>query len=279
MNPFDIWQENIRLPPYSVDFNKSEGYHKIAFKKALGRNTMKHTLLIVLLIGIIALMIGCGSSSETPADTATAEESTVQEETNGQDTSQPESDNGRVTAKTWYPIAEEASLAWQDDAVLTSVTGNNLSLSDEYPCDGRTNRWNYYFVSVNSRMSLDITVLNGKIDRQQDRELKHGRTPYTDEDLVWEMDLYPASEWQIDSDEAAQITADLFQEDRGKSCEGLITYVLFNSKDSSNTVNSQDWIKDLINDIHWVISTDSEGGPGSSFQVDINARTGEVKYQ
>ncbi len=229
-------------------------------------------------------MIGCGSSSETPGDTAiaeepTAEESTVPEETNGQDMSQPDSDNGRVTAKTWYPIAEEASLDWQDDAVLTSVTGNNLSLSDEYPCDGRTNRWNYYFVSVNSRMSLDITVINGKIDRQQDRELKHGITPYTDEDLVWKMDLYPASEWQIDSDEAAQITADLFQEDRGKSYEGLITYVLFNSKDSSNTVNSQDWIKDLINDIHWVISTDSEGGPGSSFQVDIDARTGEVKYQ
>ena len=245
---------------------------------------MKHTLLIVILISTIALMIGCGSSSETPADTVTAEEPTaeesaVQEETNGQDTPQPSPDDGRVTAKTWYPIAEEVAMDWQEDAVLTSVTGNNLSLSGEYPCDGMTNRWNYYFVSVDSRMSLDITVLNGKIDRQQDNELKHGRTPYTDEDLAWKIDLYPASEWQIDSDEAAQITADLFNEERGGSYEGMITYVLFNSKDSSNTVNSRDWIKDLVNDMSWVISTDSEGGPGSSFQVDIDARTGKVKNQ
>jgi hypothetical protein len=241
---------------------------------------MKEKLLIGLIVGVMALLSACGSSSEpsseVPAKDETKEAATAPAKDEPKEAAEPAKDEPketakeeRATAKTWYPIAEDEAMKWQPDAVLTSIVGSDLDLSGKsYPCDGKALRWYYKFTSTIALKWLEITVEQGEISNQREGELKCMGEPCTDETIVWYEDLYPASDWHIDSDEAVRVFNERFEEKHGQPHEGSAAIVFSNSKALVHPES-----KDLMNSMEWVASADPEG---PSLQIHIDARTGEV---
>ncbi len=233
-----------------------------------------------LLLALLLLCTGCGSDEPQPNPPPTEEAPAAVEPTTAVPsvTAAPtavaptaaapdESQASVATAMGWFPVAEEIASAWQADAVLTSINGNSNGIyAGALPCDGTSDIWGYEFVSVATRTGLSISVRGGEVVRQRERELTRLGKPYTDDDMLWITDLYPTTDWAVDSARAVSLANELFREKHGQEPTGA-AYVLFNGKAMDMVNNS------LSNWMRWVISYDPEG---PSMQVDIDARTGEV---
>jgi len=111
-----------------------------------------------------------------------------------------------------------------------------------------------------------VTVREGRVSTQSESQMKHAGQPYTDEEMLWVTDLYPSSDWAVDSDEALTLANDLFREEHGQEPTGA-AYVLFNGIEI-DMANEK-----LLNSMRWEISYNPEG---PHLQVTIDARSGEV---
>jgi len=174
------------------------------------------------------------------------------------------------TALEWYPVAAQAAQGWQADAVVSSaVGGNTASDGGTLPCDGKAELWSYSFLSVATQKTLTVYVRGGAVASQKESDLTYmGSTPPLPAPVLeYYSGLYAASDWKVDSTDAAQATNALF---KGKyNVEpGTISYVMFNSKYQDAVRNT------TTNWMRWVISYDPEKHP---FQVTLDARSGEVK--
>jgi hypothetical protein len=174
------------------------------------------------------------------------------------------------TALEWYPVAEQAALAWQADAILHEADGNNIAGDGgSLPCDGKAEQWSYAFVSVAAQKTLSVYVRAGKVSSQGDTALTWmgSPPPLSAEALEFYSQLYPASDWKVDSTQVAQTANGLFKAKYNVE-PGNIAYVMFNTKYLDVLANK------ATNWMYWVISYDPEKYP---FQVKVDARTGEVK--
>ncbi len=234
---------------------------------------------VCLLLGVIVLiLVGC-KPTPTPAKAVTAASETrppapTKAETKSLPPTRPPASPTpaaaqRATAKAWYAIAEQRALQWQGDAMLTMVDGNNiLADGSTGPADGKADLWTYTFASVQARKKLSVSVRGGKIHTENERELKHLGEPITDEALVLYQGLYPASDWQVDSDRALELAWPSYKE-RYTDPPTLVVYVLFNKKDIGLT-------DELTPNMSWHIGLDP-GHDRLKVGVDIDARTGKVK--
>ena len=243
------------------------------------RSVLSRVRILVSVLSIVILAtVGCKpettpSAAEKPTGTphagpvaaSTGSQSATQEST----AADSAASGGQVaSAMEWYAMAEDAALAWQADAVLISAVGGNRAADlSPLPCDGNAGLWTYSFVSVAARKRLQVAVRGGTVSILGDNDLKHGGKPYTDEEMLWVKDLYPAGDWKVDSTQAAETANARFKE-KYSTTPDHIAYTMFNSK-RANMSNMT-----LTNDMYWVISYDPER---YRFQVNIGARTGEER--
>ena len=235
-------------------------------------------ILVSALSLIVLATVGCKpettpSAAEKPTGTPHAgpvvASTDAKSETQEPTSAGPAASGGQVaSAMEWYAMAEDAALAWQADAVLISAVGGNRAADlSPLPCDGNAGLWTYSFVSVAARKKLQVAVRGGTVSILGDSDLQRGGKPYTDEEMLWVKDLYPAGDWQVDSTQAAE-TANARCEEEYSTTPDHIAYTMFNSK-RMNMSNMT-----LTNDMYWVISYDPEK---YRFQVNIDARTGEER--
>jgi hypothetical protein len=228
-------------------------------------------LLVVLIIAGF-LLAACGSQA-TPTQAPPAARPTRTPGASPSKTPYPTPTKAVVTLGTaleWYPVAEQAALAWQADAVLTAADGNNISRDGgSLPCNGQAEQWSYSFASVAAQKTLSVYVRAGTVSSQMDSALTYmGSTPpLSAEVLALYSELYPASDWKVDSTQVAQTTNALFKAKYNVEPEQIV-YVLFNTK-YLDVLNNK-----ATNWMYWVISYDPEKYP---FQVKVDAQTGAVK--
>jgi hypothetical protein len=174
------------------------------------------------------------------------------------------------SALEWYPLVDKAAKEWQSDAVVNAVIGGNIAAGGgSLPCDGKAERWNHTFVSVAAQKKLQIAVQGGVLGPQTESALT---TPdgkaLSEKDLEPYKDTYTASDWKVDSTQAATAANALFTAKYTVEPK-TISYVLFNNKTVDMTGKTVNWMR-------WIVSYDPEKYP---FQVTLDARTGEVKAQ
>jgi len=226
-----------------------------------------------LLMGL-ALLCACGPKA-TPAPTATppAAVPPTQRATTPATGVQPTgpAPSGSVgSALEWYPLVDKAAKEWQPDAVVNVVIGGNIAAGGgSLPCDGKAERWNYTFVSAAAQKKLQIAAQGGVLDPQTESALTtpDGKT-LSEKDLELYKDTCTASDWKVDSTQAATAANALFTAKYTVKPK-TISYVLFNNKTVDMSGKTVNWMR-------WIISYDPEKYP---FQVTLDARTGEVKAQ
>lgn len=208
-----------------------------------------------------------GALTGAPAPTPTAAVQAALTNTPKPTLAEPQVKRG--TALEWYPLAEQVASKWQADAVLHSVVGGNIaSDGSSLPCDGKAELWAYSFTSLSAEKKLTVHIQGGTVSLQQEEALKHlGVSPLPPEAKALYSNLYPSSDWKVDSTQAAQAANALFKE-KYRVEPNIISYVMFNTKYLDVLKN------ETPNWMYWVISYDPEKYP---FQVTLDARSGEVK--
>jgi len=107
------------------------------------------------------------------------------------------------SAKEWYPVAEARAKAWQGDAFLTLIEGENVVIGiDRYevqaPFSGQVVSWVYHFFSLSQTKLYFVTVGGGQVTGVLEGELI-GLSP----ELY--VGLKPVAEWRVDSTGAVEI--------------------------------------------------------------------------
>jgi hypothetical protein len=101
------------------------------------------------------------------------------------------------SAKEWYPTAKEEAKDWYSDAMLYEISGTNEiygTRDDLYEADGRTDTWNYYFVSMSGLERLKVTVRYGEVVETTNPNVYVNVNNYytLPSDVEWEIDSYSA---------------------------------------------------------------------------------------
>jgi len=100
-------------------------------------------------------------------------------------------------------------------------------------------------------------------------ELKFMGQPVNEEGLAYYSDLYPSSDWKVDSTQVTEVANEQFRAEYDQE-PAHVAYLMFNTK-YLDVINNK-----TIPWMAWAISYDPERTP---FGLTMDARTGEVKYR
>jgi hypothetical protein len=231
-------------------------------------NTNRFTISVfIIMVLITACVCGCLSNNTGTQGTGTP---TVQATPTTTHTTTPDF----VPAKEWYSIAENNATKWQADAQLYDVFGMNYNKSGvkaEYKnrtVDGKAYYWTYDFVSVPANKRYTVKVESGEITFASETILDPS-SPANERYRSLFTDLYPVSNWKIDSPDAAVKANEMYRQKYGKDPSGIVTaYMLYNKKDAITDKNIIYW------EINYNASTDTPAE--LKYTVNIDAITGDV---
>lgn len=152
------------------------------------------------------------------------------------------------TAKTAYPLAEEAAKGWREDAQLLSATAAWGEATEKELASGKTS-WGFYFLSPLARQIKAFSVSG---------ESATGTKTF---DLTSTPQGIDLSRWQVDSPEAIKIFLDQGGRDFLARYPGAAVHLRLAAQEDGRLV--------------WTASGLSSQDK-STFSLEIDATTGEV---
>ena len=222
----------------------------------------KKNILFVGIISIILIMVlGCTSHSVNQYSYNTTQETNTTDNIITTATEnieiQKEKIDSKVSARDWYNIAKEDALLWRTDSKLIEIHGDNKPYDSYYKVDGKTDKWEYYFISIPIQTKYKVVVEKGEITQVTELEMSmSAKTLYKD--------VPTDNNWMIDSSAAV---------DTVNTKRGGFDLLSLNKNVKVNYILKLSGSK-TVTPIVWTISYFPENY-GQTLIENINAETGK----
>ncbi|MFA5269510.1 MAG: Yip1 family protein [Methanoregula sp.] len=125
-------------------------------------------------------------------------------------------------AKDWLPLAQDVMKAKDSNAVLITVGGRSDTAGVSLPLDGRCHVWTYEYASKAEDKLYIVTVRDGSVDDVRTVALSSRSV----EPILYKYGDPAIRSWTVDSDQAAAVASEKYQELKGNQPPASAAYKL-----------------------------------------------------